>query len=395
MRIVSIHLQNFKSFRDAHIDNIPGLCVLVGANGTGKTTLLDVFGFLQDCMTFDVTKALQKRGGFREVIWRGAKPGAAIEIDIVFEVDIANVAKQLQYSVQIGEAKQQAVVLRESLKSTSLDQSPVFYLDFAKGDGNVLDLFGEPDPGGKTNHVELMKISADTLAASAVGRFKKYDSAFTLRDFISNWHLSDIRVDATRDSKPGTGIDDHLSGSGDNLPQMAHKLYRHHPEVFQSILQKMQRAIPGISNIVPKLTEDGRLLLQFSDGQFTDPFLERHVSDGTIKMFAYLVLLHDPHPHPLLCVEEPENQLYPRLLQELAEEFRAYGRRGGQVFVSTHSPDFLNALEVDEVVWLVKRQGASEFVRARDNEQIANYMANGDQMGYLWSEGLFPGVDPR
>lgn len=69
-------------------------------------------------------------------------------------------------------------------------------------------------------------------------------------------------------------------------------------------------------------------------------------------MFAYLVLLNDPKPHPLLCVEEPENQLYPQLMAELAEEFRAYADRWGQVFVSTHSPDFLNDLELDEVFFL-------------------------------------------
>ena len=84
-------------------------------------------------------------------------------------------------------------------------------------------------------------------------------------------------------------------------------------------------------------------MLKFQDGAFEDPFLARYVSDGTIKMLAYLTLLYDPDPHPLLCVEEPENQLYPTLLWELAEEFRSYANRGGQVFVSTHSPDFLNA----------------------------------------------------
>lgn len=52
----------------------------------------------------------------------------------------------------------------------------------------------------------------------------------------------------------------------------------------------------------------------FQDGSFKTPFLDRYVSDGTIKMFAYLVLLYDPRPHPLLCVEEPENQLYPKLM---------------------------------------------------------------------------------
>jgi predicted ATPase len=121
--------------------------------------------------------------------------------------------------------------------------------------------------------------------------------------------------------------------------------------------------------------------------------LARFVSEGTIKMLAYLVLLCDPKPHPLLCVEEPENQLYPLLLWELAEEFRSYSERGGQVFVSTHSPDFLNAVELDEVFWLVKEKGFTQVLRAKDDPQLAAYMAEGDQMGYLWKEGFFKGAN--
>jgi predicted ATPase len=143
-----------------------------------------------------------------------------------------------------------------------------------------------------------------------------------------------------------------------------------------------------------KTTEEGRVLLRFKDGAFEDPFLARYVSDGTIKMFAYLLLLYDPNPHPLLCVEEPENQLYPKLLWELAEEFRTYATRGGQVFVSTHSPDFLNAVELDEVFWLVKEYGYAKIKRARDDEQIKAFMEAGDKMGYLWKQGFFEGIDP-
>lgn len=103
-------------------------------------------------------------------------------------------------------------------------------------------------------------------------------------------------------------------------------------------------------------------------------------------------MLQHPAPHPLLCVEEPENQLYPTLLAELAEEFRAYAARGGQVFVSSHSPDFLNAVELDEAFWLVKREGYTQVVRARD--EVAEYMRDGDKLGYLWKQGLFEGADP-
>jgi predicted ATPase len=165
--------------------------------------------------------------------------------------------------------------------------------------------------------------------------------------------------------------------------------------VFNEIIQKIKHRVPGISQVEAKTTEEGRVLLKFQDGAFEDPFLARYVSDGTIKMLAYLTLLYDPNPHPLLCVEEPENQLYPRLLPELAEEFRSYSERGGQVFVSTHSPDFLNATKLEEVFWLVKENGYTTIKRAFDDSQIKVYMYDGDQMGYLWKQGFFDGVDPQ
>ena len=86
-------------------------------------------------------------------------------------------------------------------------------------------------------------------------------------------------------------------------------------------------------------TVDGRIVLRFKDRSFKSPFIAKYVSDGTIKMFAYLVLLHDHKPHPMLCVEEPENQLYPHLLTELLDEFRQYAQKGGQLFLTSHSPD--------------------------------------------------------
>jgi predicted ATPase len=90
-----------------------------------------------------------------------------------------------------------------------------------------------------------------------------------------------------------------------------------------------------------------------------------------------------------LCVEEPENQLYPHLLEELAEEFRTYTNRGEQVFVSTHSPDFLNAVELNEVFYLSKVDGYTTINKASENKLISNYMNDGDKMGYLWKQGFF------
>jgi predicted ATPase len=216
----------------------------------------------------------------------------------------------------------------------------------------------------------------------------------TLGNLIENWHISDFHISRARPEQE-SGYAEHLSREGENLSLVTEYLHNRHPKIFQTILEKLADRVPGINQVDAKTTEEGRVLLRFQDGAFEDPFLARYVSDGTIKMFAYLVLLYDPDPHPLLCVEEPENQLYPTLLWELAEEFRAYAERGGQVFVSSHSPDFLNAVQLDEVFWLQKADGYTTVKRAAEDQQLAAFMAEGDQMGYLWKQGFFHGANPQ
>jgi predicted ATPase len=145
---------------------------------------------------------------------------------------------------------------------------------------------------------------------------------------------------------------------------------------------------PGLRLSTNLFLQHLKRALRFQDGNFKDPFAARYVSDGTIKMFTYLLLLNDPKQHALLCIEEPENQLYPLLLQELAEEFRQYSMTGGQVFISTHSPDFLNAVELNELYCLIKNDGYTKIYRAQDNELVASLFRGGDLLGYLWNQGL-------
>ena len=90
------------------------------------------------------------------------------------------------------------------------------------------------------------------------------------------------------------------------------------------MLKKIAEKIPGIHKIDTERTNDGRLLLRFNDKGFQEPFYAQQVSDGTLKVFAYLLLLEDPTPPPFLCIEEPENGLYHKLLETLANEFREH-----------------------------------------------------------------------
>ena len=395
MKIESIRLKNYKVFRDVHLKDIPSFLVVVGANGSGKSTLFDVFGFLHDCLKGNVRQALDSRGRFREVLSRDALDDTIL-IEIQYRMLITGVERLVTYSLEIGERAGAPFVQREILRyKRGRYGSPFRFLDFSNGEGYAITNEEDFQKSDEDLEREVQKVAPETLAIKGLGQFERFKAANAFRQLIESWHVSDFHINAARGRKEATGESEHLSETGENLPLVARYLFEQHPQAFHKILDTMTRRVPGIASVEPVLMDDGYLTLRFQDGSFKTPFLDRYVSDGTIKMFAYLVLLHDPKPHPLLCVEEPENQLYPKLMAELAEEFRLYANRGGQVLVSTHSPDFLNAAALDEVCWLVKKGGATEIRRARDDAQIRAYMADGDQMGYLWKQGFFEGADPE
>ena len=398
MQIESIRLKNFRAFQDVTMKDVPRFCVLVGANGTGKSTLFSVFAFLRDAMQGNVTSALAKLGGsrgFHEVRSRNAS--GPIEIELKVRTELADGrSRRITYELHIDEQGGRPVVAKEVLRYNRGNRGgrPWKFLDFAFGQGEAVtnELDSVADESQLVRETQKLK-SADILAIKGLAQFERFPAVVLLGNLIEKWHLSDFHVNRAR-PEAEAGYADQLSTSGENLSLVVEYLFKNHLDTFNGILDQLRRRVPGITRVEAKTTDEGRVLLKFQDGAFEEPFLARFVSDGTIKMLAYLVLLYDPAPRPLLCVEEPENQLYPSLLWDLAEEFRAYASRGGQVFVTTHSPDFLNAVQLDEVFWLVKRQGYTQVCRAADDAQLAAYMQAGDQMGYLWNQGLFPGAHP-
>jgi predicted ATPase len=395
MELKSVTIRNFKALQNIHLTDIPNFVVLVGANGSGKSTLFDVFGFLRDALTGNVRQALDSRGRFLEVVTRGHE-GDTILVELQVGLPIAGRSRLVTYHLEIGLENGRPVVKHEFLRyKRGRYGAPFYFLDFHSGSGFAIrneEDFDKPDEQLQREEQQLE--SPDILAIKGLGQFQRFRAASALRQLLENWHVSDFHISAARGRKEATGVVEHLSETGENLPRVAQYLYENHRPIFRTILTRMRQRVPGISGVEPELTQDGYLILRFRDGTFKTPFLDRYVSDGTIKMFAYLVLLHDPKPHPLLCIEEPENQLYPTLMSELAEEFRDYARRGGQVMVSTHSPDLLNAVRLEEVLWLVKKDGLSEIRRAKDDPQVRRYMEQGDKMGYLWKQGFFTGADP-
>ncbi len=175
---------------------------------------------------------------------------------------------------------------------------------------------------------------------------------------------------------------------GDNLGNVVQYMERDNPEQFQRILDKISSKIPGVNKISTKKTDDGRLLIQFNDKGFADPFYAQQMSDGTLKYFAYMLLLEEPTQRPFICIEEPENGLYHKMLESLAMEFKRYAierKTKSQIFVTTHSPYFVDALNPEEV-WILEKNetGFSTIRRASDDAIVKAMVEEGITLGSLW-----------
>lgn len=397
MKIESIKIENYKVFKNVFVEDIPKMMVLLGANGSGKTTFFDVFGFLSDSLQNNVNIALNRRGGFQEVITRGCNTQKdLIKFEIKFRNPKLNTehSPRVTYSLEIGFSKGKAYISREILKyRRGVERgAPWHFLDFKNGIGQAIT--NEKDFGKKNVKAERIKqrvTSPDILAIKGLGQFEQFKAISNFRTLLEKWYVSNFMIEEGKNISD-TGISNHLSVKGDNLAQVTKYMYDYHRKDFEKILKKLPSRIPGINKVEATETEDGRIVLRFQDQNFKDPFVARYVSDGTIKMFAYMILLHDPEPHPLLCIEEPENFLHPDLLLQLCEEIREYSEKGGQVFVSTHSPDFVNGLYLEEVFFIEKTNGMSVIKSASNDPQVKE-LSKENKLGWLWRNRYIHGAN--
>ncbi|MCE2400070.1 AAA family ATPase [Candidatus Poribacteria bacterium] len=391
------------------------MTAIIGKNGVGKSALFDAFGFLSDALNFNnIEEACDARGrgGFNKMRTQGAT--VPIEFDVYYR-EHGN-ARPITYQIAIAMDKfGRPYVLRERLRQRRKGQKrgwPFSFLMLNDGNGVAwkgeqvglqiieetedFDLFKElrkERESGETENIELD--DPRKLGIATLGALKQHPRIAAFRRFIEGWYLSYFTPDAAR-SLPLSGPQEHLNIHGDNLGNVVQFMEREHPQRFKAILKKIADKIPGIDQIDTEKTSDGRLLLRFNDKGFQDPFYAQQMSDGTLKLFAYLLMLEDPTPPPFICIEEPENGLYHKLLEILATEFRehATGLKGGsQVFVTTHQPYFVDALGPKEV-WILEKgeDGFSNIRRASEDTLVNNLVEEGLPLGGLWYSDY---LDPR
>ncbi|NLT49411.1 MAG: AAA family ATPase [Ignavibacteria bacterium] len=416
--IEGFRVKNFRALKDVTLgklwntqykEPLTPMTVVIGKNGVGKSSLFDAFGFLSDCLKNGVEEAceMRGRGGFNTLISKEQE--GTIDFEIYFKQE--SKSQPITYELSIGVDKNdRAYVKKERLRQRRKGQKdygrPFSFLILENGRGivwsgttNGIDeenqdlenLFNQIDKNkNKEESRDKEKIELEDirkLGISTLGALKQHPRISFFRKFLEGWYLSYFTPDAAR-SLPLAGPQKQLNIHGDNLGNVVQFFEREHKDKFNKILARIASKIPGIETITTERTADNRLLVKFTNRGFKEPFYAQQMSDGTLKVFAYLLLLEDPNPASFLCIEEPENGLYHKLLETLAVEFREHAedrRNPSQIFITTHQPYFVDALKPEEV-WILEKDstGFSTIRRASDDPLIKNMASEELPLGGLW-----------
>jgi predicted ATPase len=392
-QLLGVRIQNYKTLADVSIGRLgantaesdlsPVSC-FIGKNGCGKSSLLDVFAFVSDCLREGVESACDKeqRGGFERLRTQGRT--GPIKLTLHFKLNPQD--RPIWYSLSIDERKGVPAVIAEHLKQATKGARRgqlKSFLDVTNGEGKV---WAGDTLDGARRFAPVRLADHDKLAIATFGQLADHPRISGFRAYLESWYLSYfVPGDARR--IPTTGAQRRLDRTGSNLGNVLQYMERQDPTALARTLREIAEAIPGLTKIATKKGEDNRLLLAFNEQGYRDPFFQYSMSDGTLKMFAYLLLLHDPDPPAFVGIEEPENGLYHQLHGQLSSKMLELTQSQGrtQLLVTTHSPYFVDTLQPD-AVWTMQKKvdGTTMVRRASLVSGVREALEAGAPLGSLW-----------
>lgn len=404
-KILGIAIRNYGTLKDIKMGRIyadgnardlGNMVAIIGPSGNGKSTLADAFGFIADALATDVEAACDKenRGGYEKLHSQGCTGPISFEL---YYRENSN-SRPITYELSISaDSSGRPYVREERLRQRQANQSygrPLSFLHLVKGIGYAFvgKDGGQDDKGNDTGEkVDVALSDTRKLGIVTLGAMKQYSRIEQFLNFLKSWYLCYFSPDASRRIQSAVPTP-YLDRYGSNLNNVAQYMYRENPKEFKRILSEIQTKIPSIRKIQPVKMPNGQMVLEFFQDNFREPFYSQRMSDGTLKLFAYYLLLHESNPRQLVFIEEPENGLYHQYLADLAREMAKNVGNGytKQLFVTTHSPFFVNSLPPEDV-WVLEK-GADGFSTAKCASEYAfvpELVQEGAELGNLWNSKFF------
>ena len=320
-KIEGIEIKNYGPLRNVILGKtrthqnekaLSNLVTIIGPSGNGKSTLADVFGFIADCLEMGVEAACDagNRGGYEKLISQGAKDPISFEIYYRETYNSKPITYQLDIDVDnMGRPYVKEERLRQRVEKRGwprsflhLQEGKVYAFEGTEG--------GQDDDGkitGKKIEVELTDIRKPGNVT--LGAMNQYSRIEKFLQFLKSWYLCYFSPDAARKIQTSAPAP-YLDRIGSNINNVAQYMYRENKKDFEKVLKEIQTKLPGIQKIEPLKLENGQITLRFWEVGFDEPFYSPRMSDGTLKLFAYYLLLHEKNPRQLVFIEEPENGLF-------------------------------------------------------------------------------------
>lgn len=367
-RLTSLQVQGYRPFRNLEAPLGP-LEVIVGANGSGKSSLFEFLRFLRNSAHDEIPPEIVEGSIGQHIFHRGGRDCFSWTL----EVDTGRPVPLLYAGELMGPVGQTRIT-RESVKTKHpLDETyddPYVFMEVENQSGVVQ----EPEGGGlRRQDIDLPR--PNQLALSAMNNAQQ-STLYGLREYVRGWRFYDaFRIDNTaiRRSVP-IEQDPVLREDGSNLSSMLHYLMTEHHDAFDALQTHLRSIVPGFKRLNVKARGGpGEVIAFWNEGGVDDDLSLSDLSDGILRLLCWVTLAVQPDPPPLVCIDEPGQGVHPRTLSTLAGLFQRLSERT-QVLLATHSSYFLSYFDVKQVAVMRKEEGASRFLKPHDSALLMNLL---------------------
>jgi len=365
---------------------LTSLSVFVGDTGTGKSTILDAFAFLSDCINHGIHSAINHRGGF-EAIYHFGSTGP-LTIGVVYRP--CNEPQSLTYILSIDNnpethrpfVETEALIYRDNLPGSPA--RPVLF--FQNGENRTR--FIRPWVGASGGALEQAKLTDAThLGLATLAQFEDLPDIPQLK-----LHLDKFFVSCYASSNAA-----HLSPPrfkftpGGNLAHDLARIKEKHPFEFTDILDIIAKRMPGVDKIMLDTSETGRSLLTFKLTGLEGVVHPAQLGEGSLRLLSHLLLFEDPVPTPLMGIEEPAAFMGMSQIQAFIKLISYHIRElgGTQFFVTTNNNALIDL--VDPVnVWFLSRDNNGHIQTSRGIDELQFFGVDFNTVGPYWySEYLY------
>lgn len=362
--LTRIEIDGYRPFRKFIAE--PGdLTVVIGANATGKSSLFDFLRFIRRAVVDPLPPEIDERAAGKSLFHAGGPEHIAFALTL----DLGQ-RLPLRYEAEILGPVGAPKVAREKLATTKPlrddETKPFVFLDFAGGRGVVRDQrekkLVRPAWTVSSNELALRRALDPTLVT-----LSRVQAVLSSWRFFSGFDVSSSA--AVRRPVP-TEPEPALLEDGSNLSAVLMWLNRKHQAVWEELESHLRSAVPGFRslNVEPR-GGPGTVIGVWKEAGVAGELTLADLSDGTLRFLSWAVLCLSPKLPPLVCIDEPELGLHPRVLPVLAGLLRLASARA-QILVATHSPYFLSHFPLDEIAVMRKEAGAARFVRPSSSKAL-------------------------